>query len=78
LEHEHYEIRTKGTLGEEWSLWFDGMSVKATTNGETIIAGPVTDQSALHGLLLKIRNLGLPLLSLQRIEPGGKDGGQLG
>lgn len=68
MEFEYFEIRTKGSLGKEWSMWFDGLSVRATGHGETIIAGPVADQSAFHGLLLKIRNLGLPLVSVQRIE----------
>jgi ABC-2 type transport system ATP-binding protein len=60
-----YRIRVKGNLNADWAAWFDGMSVTATWD-ETIISGPVTDQSALHGLLVKVRDLGLPLVSVER------------
>ena len=59
-----YEIRVKGRIDPQWSDWFDGFSIVAAADGETSLTGPVTDQAALHGLLAKIRDLGLPLLSL--------------
>jgi hypothetical protein len=63
-----YEIRVEGRLGAEWSSWFDGLTVQDLPDGETILRGPVADQAALHGILVKIRNLGLPLVSVQRAE----------
>ncbi len=63
-----YQIRVKGRLDQHWSNWFAGLTV-TTSPGETTLSGPVADQAALHGLLLKIRDLGLPLISLKRIEP---------
>jgi hypothetical protein len=62
-----YEIRVEGMLDEHWSAWFDGMQITSERQGETVIAGPVTDQAALHGLLAKFRDLGLPLISLHRV-----------
>jgi hypothetical protein len=52
----------------EWSEWFDGLSITLENNGEAILTGPIVDQTALHGVLIKIRDLGLPLISLARIE----------
>jgi hypothetical protein len=69
MEHEVYCLIVKGHLGGEWSEWFDGLTITRAANGETHLIGPVADQTALHGVLLKIRDLGLPLLSLTRIEP---------
>ena len=74
MESEHvrqevYQIVVKGHLDSEWSDWFDGMTITLVGNGETILTGPIVDQTALHGVLIKIRDLGLPLLSLVRIEP---------
>jgi hypothetical protein len=66
----HYELRVRGVLDRHWSGWFDGLAVSSEAPGQTLIAGPVVDQAALHGLLAKIRDLGLPLLSVQRISPG--------
>jgi hypothetical protein len=66
---EFYEIRIKGHLDSGWSVWFDGMAVTMEENGETALAGPILDQPALYGVLAKIRDLGLPLLSVKRIEP---------
>ncbi len=63
-----YEIRLEGHLGLQWSDWFDGMTIKHTQNGETILSGPVADQAALHGLLAKIRDIGLPLIAISRIR----------
>ena len=62
-----YEIRIKGHLGPEWSAWFDGLIITNEPDGEAVLAGPVVDQAALHGLLSKVRDLGLPLLSVHRV-----------
>jgi hypothetical protein len=63
-----YRIRLKGCLDPKWSDWFEQMAI-STQGGETILTGPVADQAALHGLLIRIRDLNLPLLSVERIEP---------
>lgn len=68
-----YEIKIKGRLDEHWSQWFEGMSLKSVENGEigqecTLITGPIADQPALHGLLAKIRDLNLTLISVYRIN----------
>jgi hypothetical protein len=63
----------KGHLGDEWSEWFDGMSIDQNEDGTSVLTGPVADQSALHGLLVKIHSMTLPLLSLQRVELDGND-----
>ena len=60
-----YEIRVEGVLGEEWSAWFDGLQV-ASEGGETVISGVITDQPALHGLLNRVRDLGICLISVHR------------
>ena len=65
-----YQIRIKGHLGREWTDWFGGLTIRLTDNGETLLTGPVVDQAALHGLLRKVRDLGVPLLSVSRVEPG--------
>ena len=65
---ELFEIRVRGHLGPHWSAWFDDLTVTAEVNGETTLSGPIRDQSALHGLLAKVRDLGLPLISVSRIE----------
>lgn len=62
-----YEIRVKGCLAPRWSAWFDGFDVAATADGTTVISGPVVDQAALHGLLHRLRDVGIPLLSLAEI-----------
>jgi hypothetical protein len=64
----HYEIRVRGVLDAGWSAWFDGLQVTSDEHGQTLIAGPVTDQAALHGLLAKVRDLGLELLSVRRTD----------
>jgi hypothetical protein len=65
-----YEILVKGVLDVHWSTWFDGLHVSSDADaGTTTIAGPVADQAALHGLLAKVRDLGLPLLEVRRIGP---------
>jgi|SRR5216683_3018796 len=65
-----YQIRIKGHLGREWTNWFGGLTITLEDNGETLLTGPVVDQAALHGLLRKVRDLGVPLLSVSRVEPG--------
>jgi hypothetical protein len=61
-----YEIRVEGHLDREWSDWFEGLSVTAEREGTTLLSGPVADQAALHGLLRRIRDLGMPLVSVDR------------
>lgn len=63
-----YQIRIQGHLGPQWADWFEGMVVTRVENGDTLLTGPVTDQAALHGLIKKVRDLGLPLLSVKRSE----------
>ena len=65
-----YEIRLKGHLHRRWSAWFDGLSLTNESDGTTIIHGLVADQAALYGLLQKTRDLGLPLISVNHVEPG--------
>ena len=65
----HYEIRVEGVLDDHWSAWFDGLRISSDASGTTTIAGPVRDQAALHGLLGKVRDLGLPLIAVRRIRP---------
>ena len=64
-----YEIRIKGHLDARWAAWFDGMSLTAESDGTTHIHGPVIDQAALHGLLQKLRDTGLPLVSVTQVDP---------
>ena len=65
---EFYRIRVKGHLGPEWSAWFDGLTITNELDDEAVLAGPVVDQAALHGVLAKIRNLGWPLIPTARVE----------
>jgi hypothetical protein len=65
-----YQIRIKGHLGGEWTEWFGGLTITLEDNGETLLAGPVVDQAALHGLLRQVRDLGMTLLSVTRVESG--------
>jgi hypothetical protein len=65
-----YQIRIKGHLGREWTDWFGGLTITLEDNGDTLLTGSVVDQAALHGLLRKVRDLGVPLLSVSRVEPG--------
>ena len=69
-----YQIKVKGQLSGDWRAWFDGMTVTQDATGATLITGPVADQAALHGLLRKVRDLGLTLLALSASEPGDLDG----
>jgi hypothetical protein len=65
-----YQIRIKGHLGRQWTDWFGGLTITLEDNGETLLTGSVVDQAALHGLLRKVRDSGMPLLSVIRVEPG--------
>ena len=69
-----YQIRIKGHLDRKWADWFSGLSITALDNGETLLTGPVLDQAALHGLLRKVRDVGLPLVGVIRVEPEHADG----
>ena len=60
-----YEIRLQGRLDERWAEWFDGMTIEMAPGGVTVLRGPIVDQSALHGLLARLRDLNLPLISIQ-------------
>jgi hypothetical protein len=64
-----YEIRIQGRLDDRWSTWLDGLTLSQTDDGTTVLRGLVTDQAALHGLLHKLRDIGLPLVSVARTEP---------
>ncbi len=65
-----YEIRLKGHLDDRWRDWFEGLTITLEEDGDTLLTGPVIDQAALHGLLKKVRDLGMPLVSVSRVEPG--------
>jgi hypothetical protein len=64
-----YEIRIKGHLDDKWADWFEGLTITRADNGETLLRGPLVDQAALHGVLRKVRDLGLPLLSVTTAVP---------
>jgi hypothetical protein len=64
-----YQIRIKGHLGHQWTDWFEGLTLTLEDNGETLLIGPVVDQAALYGLLKKVRDLGMPLLSVMSVKP---------
>lgn len=64
-----YQIRLKGQLDARWTGWFGGMAVVLTEAGDTLLTGPVADQAALHGLLRKVRDVGIPLVSVNEIHP---------
>jgi hypothetical protein len=68
-----YEIRLKGHLDSRWAAWFDGLSLTHDSDGTTVISGPVLDQAALHGLLHKVRDVGIPLVSVAQIDPDEPD-----
>jgi hypothetical protein len=63
-----YQIRIKGHLGREWTDWFGGLTITALDNGDTLLTGPVVDQAALYGLLRKVRDVGMPLISVIEVQ----------
>jgi hypothetical protein len=65
-----YQIRIKGQLDPQWTDWFAGLTITPEKDGDTLLTGPVIDQAALHGLLKKVRDLGMPLVSVSPVEPG--------
>lgn len=72
-ENEYYEILVRGQLDSHWSAWFEGLQLTPLENGETLIAGPVQDQAALHGILARIRDLDLHLLAVVLSTPEPKE-----
>ena len=68
-DRDWYEVRLRGRLDPRWSDWFDGLTVETATDGTTTLRGPVADQAALHGLLHRLGDLGLPLISLTQVSP---------
>jgi hypothetical protein len=68
-----YQIRIKGHLGDEWMDWFGGMTITLEENGDTLLTGPVADQAALFGLLRKVRDLGMQLVSINRVDTDKQD-----
>jgi hypothetical protein len=68
-----YQIRLKGHLGSQWTNWFEGLTITLEEDGDTLLTGPVIDQAALHGLLKKVRDLGMPLVSVSPVESGQAD-----
>ncbi len=65
-----YQIRLKGHLGSQWTDWFEGLTITLEEDGNTLLTGPVLDQAALHGLIKKVRDLGMPLVSVNIVHPG--------
>lgn len=68
-----YQIRIKGQLGRHWTDWFEGLTLTLVDNGDTLLTGSVVDQAALHGVLRKVRDLGMPLLSVNAVGPEQAD-----
>jgi hypothetical protein len=68
-EPRWYEIHLRGHLDDKWADWFEGLTITREDNGETVLRGPIVDQAALHGLLRKVRDLGVPLLSVTHVGP---------
>jgi hypothetical protein len=68
-----YQIRVKGHLSREWTGWFEGLTITLEEGGDSLITGPVVDQAELHGLLKKVRDLGMPLVSVSPVEHGRAD-----
>jgi len=75
-EPGHYTIRLQGHLEDRWAARFDGLTLTREANGDTLLTGPVVDQAALHGLLRKVRDLGLPLIAVTRVSPGQAAGAE--
>ncbi len=72
-----YQIRINGHLSHQWTDWFEGLAITLEDNGETLLNGPVIDQAALHGLLKKVRDLGMPLVSVGPVGPGQAGGSEV-
>ena len=72
-----YQIRVRGHLGRQWTEWFDGLTVTPEENGDTLLTGTVVDQAALHGLLRKVRDLGMPLVSVLPLGPNPADSSEV-
>ena len=72
-----YQIRIRGHLDARWTDWFDGLTITLEEGGDTLLTGPVVDQAALHGLLKKVRDSGMPLLSVKSVDPGRQDGSDI-
>jgi len=72
-----YQIRIRGHLDARWTDWFDGLTITLEEGGDTLLTGPVVDQAALHGLLKKVRDSGMPLLSVNSVDPGRQDGSDI-
>ncbi len=72
-----YQIRVRGHLGGQWHDWFGGLDISLEDNGETLLTGPVVDQAALHGLLRRVRDLGLPLVSVTPVTSAADDASHL-
>src|SRR5260221_14387596 len=72
-----YEIKIEGHLGTQWTDWFGGLTITLEDNGDTLLTGPVVDQAALHGLLKKVRDLGMPLVSVSPVKPAQADGSEV-
>lgn len=72
-----YQIRIEGHLDRQWTGWFAGLSITLKENGDTLLTGLVADQAALYGLLRKVRDLGMPLVSVMRVESGQQDGSEI-
>ena len=68
-----YQIRLKGLLSHQWTEWFEGLTITLEEDGNTLLTGTVVDQAALHGLLKKVRDLGMPLISVNRVNPNQED-----
>ena len=71
-----YQIRIRGHLDSQWADWFEGLSITRDENGDTLLSGPVADQAALHGLLKKVRDLGMPLVSVIQIQSNQSQKGE--
>ena len=67
-----YQIRVQGHLDDQWSAWFEGLTITNLDGGEAVLEGSLVDQPALYGILVKVCNLGLPLLALQRVDADGE------
>ena len=72
-----YQIRIKGHLGPQWSEWFDGLTITLEEDGNTLLTGTAVDQAALHGLLKQVRDLGMPLLSVNSIETSSRNASEI-